>query len=300
MLTDVYEPSMRHANSCGAGRSCRTGDSNRLTIGETVTIVIVSACHGERYWLVAEPWAKHLSAIGGCSIELVSLDGRAYSGHQITTILRSAKGIELKWGVGERFQIEQIIYHLQRGVVAGHLDLDIRLKRDFTALNDLSYDFIVSRAYGAPSFAVKKFGFVACLGAWIAKPSALKLCQAWLRAIDNRTYDDDMDQNVFNAMLCEAGPPRQERVSFLNSSLTMDVFTLEGATIGVLPKEVIERNLNKTAIFGNHDRRIFDQFVRQALWSHPLRASRELVSTSAVGPALIKLRNHLALLADRR
>jgi hypothetical protein len=261
--------------------------------------LIVSACHGERYWLVAEPWAKHLCAIGDCSIELVSLDGRAYSSRQVTTIHRNANGIKLKWGVGERFQIERIIYHLERGGVAGHLDLDIRLKRDFTELSNLPYDFIVSRAYGAPDFAVKEFGFVACLGAWIAKPSALKLCQEWLRAIDNRTYDDDMDQNVFNAMLCEAGRPRQERVSFLGLSLTMDVFTLEGATIGVLPKEAIERNLGKTAIFGNHDRRIFDEFTRQAFWLHPLRASRELASRSAVGKASIRLRDRFRMLVRR-
>jgi Nucleotide-diphospho-sugar transferase len=256
--------------------------------------VVVSACHGERYWLALEPWVAHLVALDGCPIEIVSLDGGAYGGGApgVTTVSADAKGVKLQWGVGERFQIERILFHLGRGRTGIHLDFDVRIKRDFSVLSCLPYDFIVSRAYGAPSFAVEKLGFVACLGFFIAKPSAKGICEVWLHNILEETYHTDMDQNVFNAMLCEVGPPRQEKVRLGDISLDMDVFELEGCRIGVLPKEAVERNLDtRTSIFGNHARPILDGFLMQAMWAHPVKVSKQLLSTSAVGPTIIRLRN---------
>jgi hypothetical protein len=100
-----------------------------------------------------------------------------------------------------------------------------------------------------------------------------------------------MDQDVFNPMLCECDPPRQETVRLGSLPLAMDVFEIEGCRIGVLPKEAVERNLDTTAIFGNHARPILDQFLWQAMSAHPLQAARQLLSTSVLGPPAIGLRN---------
>lgn len=256
--------------------------------------VVVSACHGERYWLALEPWAAHLVALDGCPIEIVSLDGGSYRGDTpgVTTVSADAKGVNLQWGVGERFQIERILFHLGQGRTGMHLDFDVRIKRDFSLLSRLPYDFIVSRAYGAPSFAVEKLGFVACLGFFIAKPSAKGLCEVWLRNILEETYHTDMDQNVFNAMLCEVDPPRQETIPLDDLSLDMDVFELEGCRIGVLPKEAVERNVDaRASIFANYARPILNGFLMRAMWTHPVKASKQLISTSAIGPTIIRLRN---------
>jgi hypothetical protein len=262
--------------------------------------VVVSACHGERYWLAAAPWAAHLVALDKCPIEIVSLDGGSYHGNVagVTTVTADAKGVRLGWGVGERFQLERILLHLGQGRIGIHIDLDVRMKRDFSLLSSLPYDLIVSRAYGAPSFAVERLGFVACFGFWIAKPSAKGLCEIWLRHILEKTYGTDMDQNVFNAMLCRVDPPRQETVSLDGMSLQMDVFQLEGCRIGVLPKEAIERNTDTGAsLFGNHAPPILNGFLARAMWTHPAKVSKELISTSAIGRAAIRLRNLLRRLA---
>jgi len=260
------------------------------TSSETAERVLVSACHGERYWLVAGPWAKHIAAADGCRIELVSLDGGSV--RDVSTIAVNTSGVELKWGVGERFQIERVIWHLGQGRIGMHVDLDVRLTRDFSKpLSGLPFDMIISRAYGSPAFAVEKLGFVACLGFWIAKPPAKGLCELWLRNILEKTYGTDMDQDVFNWMLCSAPAPRQETVVLDDLLLDMDVFELEGCKIGVLPKEAVERNLDRSAIFGNHARPIFDAFLWQALRKHPVKAAKQLLSTSVLGAPMIRLRN---------
>jgi hypothetical protein len=246
------------------------------TSSETADRVVVSACHGEQYWLVAEPWAKHIAAVDGCRVELVSLDGGSTDG--VSTFIMDASSVKLQWAVGERFQIERIIWHLGQGRIGMHVDLDVRLKREFSEpLSSLPYDMIISRAYGSPLFAVEKLGFVACLGFWIAKPRAKGLCELWLRNILEKTYGTAMDQDVFNFMLCAAPPPRQETVRLGELSLDMDVFELEGCKIGVLPKEAVERNLDRTSIFGNHARPIYDTYLWQALRKHPVKAAKHLL-----------------------
>jgi hypothetical protein len=96
--------------------------------------VIVSACHGDRYWLAIEHWAAHLAELDGSSIEIVSLDGGAYRGDVpgVSTVSMDVAGVKLQWGVGERYQIERIIWHLDHGRVGLHVDLDVRVKRAFS------------------------------------------------------------------------------------------------------------------------------------------------------------------------
>jgi hypothetical protein len=68
------------------------------------------------------------------------------------------------------------------------------------------------------------------------------------------------------------------------------VFVLYGCTIAVLPYPAVMREISDQALIAEHDRSIFDYWVRRAVPRHPLAAGRELLSTSGIGRTLIRLR----------
>jgi hypothetical protein len=259
--------------------------------------LIVTPCHGGRYWLALGPWVAHIAALEKCPIEIVSLDGGQYKGgvSSVTTFMADAAPAELlRYEPTFIYRLERILFHLAQGRTCIQIDLDVRMKRDFSALCSLPYDFIVSREFGSPGLAVERLGFVAGCGFYIAKPSARRLCAAWLDHIRRKTYGTDMDQNVLNLMLCDVGSPTRQTISFGNLVLQMDVLELAGCRIGVLPKEAIERNLEiRASVFGNHHRGLIDRFLIRSLPEHPAKVLRELISTSPIGPTAIRLRNRL-------
>jgi hypothetical protein len=191
--------------------------------------------------------------------------------------------------VGERFQIERIAALLRTGLIAGHLDLDVRIKREFSdTLRGQPYDLIVSRAYDFPDYAARQLGFVACLGFWLAKPTALPLVEAWLHEMrDSASLAPDQD--AFNRLLLRAAPETNS-IRLADYCLPVEVFSLYGCSIAVLPHDAVMRNLDDRAIFANHDRAMFARWVRRAALRHPLRTGRQLLSTTGAGKLLIRLR----------
>lgn len=243
--------------------------------------MVVTSCFGERFWLAVGPWVKHLEALSDCPIEVVSLDGRAYDGDASTCRTFVADMLEAKTRYGtsalppndaaivarDGLRLDRLLFHLGRDRTCVHVDLDVRMKRDFSALCRLPYDFIISRAFHFPPFAAQKLGFVACTGFYIAKPSARHICDVLFRNIEENRYFSRLDQYVLNAMLCEVvrdDVPRRETADLDGVSLDLDVFAFDGCSIAVLPREAIERNREtESSVFGNHDIAFIDEFLAQ-------------------------------------
>lgn len=256
--------------------------------------LIVTSCHGEYFWLAIEPWVEHLLEVDTCPIEIVSLDGRRYSGRRpgASTFIVETKGGELRWGAVDPIRLGRILFHLKQGRTCIQVDVDVRMKRKFSVLCDLPYDVIVSRAFDLPSFAAEKLGFVACCGFFIVKPSSGPLCEIWLRDLQQNTRQLGTDQEVLNAMMCEAQPPREETVQVGNLFLKMDVFEIAGCTLAVLPKEAILRDLDTEAsLFGNHARPILKHFLVKDMRRHPAKVLKQLASTSPLGLFAIRVRD---------
>jgi hypothetical protein len=230
--------------------------------------VIVTSCYGASFWRAVTPWVAHLRAFNGSPIEVISLDGGAYEGDalDVATIYTAHRQKKPGYGDGDPLRLEQILRHLEQGRTCIQIDVDVRMKREFSSLSRLPYDFIVSRAFGFPTFAVKQLGFVGCTGFYIAKPSAQPLCTKMLLDIRERIHPHAyLDQHVLNAMLCAAadgGLQRQETIRLDGIAFALDVFEVEACRIGVLPRETIERSADANlAVFGNHHRFFLDQFL---------------------------------------
>jgi hypothetical protein len=226
--------------------------------------VVITSCYGERFWRVLGPWVAHLEALNKWPIEVVSLDGHVYDGNAVgvTTFVADTRETKLQYGASDYFRLERILSHLGQDRDCIHVDLDVQMKRDFSLLCRLPYDFIVSRAFRFPPFALKRFGFVACTGFYIAKPAARHFCEALFRNIQQNTYQSKLDQYVLNAMLVVRGDlPRQETVQLDGISLGIDVFEYDHCSVAVLPKEAIQRNPDtQSSIFGNHHRSLIEEF----------------------------------------
>jgi hypothetical protein len=221
--------------------------------------VIVTSCYGSRFWRSARNWAEHLRAFDQAPIEIIALDkGRLDLPLQrVTTIAATVGSTPPRYGDGDRFRLERIIGYLREGRTCFQIDLDVRMKRPFKCLAQLPYDFIVSRAFNFPNFAAERFGFVACTGFYVAKPSALPFAEALLRDINANVYGSSYDQYVVNAILWGAadnGRHNRDSISLEGRSLDVDTFEAVGCRIGVLPRETILRSADfQQATFGNHD-----------------------------------------------
>jgi hypothetical protein len=231
--------------------------------------VMITTCYGEPFWRAVGPWAAQLRAVTDCPIEIVSLDGRRHDekiGTGIETVMADTGGAEPAYGTGGRYRLERILSHLEAGRTCVQIDLDVRMKRDFSPLWRLPYDFIVSRALVFPEFAREKLGFVACTGFYVAKPTAIRFCRALIEHLARNTFGSGLDQYVVNAMLGNAGPPSEEVVHLDGISFGVTVFDVDGCQIAVLSKEAVERGDDTDiSIFGNHSRSIVEEYREEGL-----------------------------------
>ena len=180
--------------------------------------------------------------------------------------LRARGGSDTETGIGSVWQ--RILRHLERGRSCIQIDLDVRMKRDFSVLSRLPYDFVVSRAFAFPPFAVKPLGFVAGTGFYIAKPTARPLCVKLPGDLRERLHrDSHLDQHALNLLLCataDGGHQRTEVIQLDGLAFDIDVFEVGACRIGVLPRATTERHpATEAGIFGNHHRALLDLFLAE-------------------------------------
>jgi hypothetical protein len=137
---------------------------------------VVSSCFGA-YWASAGRWAEHTRLKCGLPVHIISVDGaHPPDGFGDGVFVHPPPAHSTSLRDAEIYRLEFIGDKLASGISCVQMDTDVLLLRGIADLFDIEADFIASRALRLPEFMASKFGFVACMGFFIAKPRAADLC----------------------------------------------------------------------------------------------------------------------------
>jgi Nucleotide-diphospho-sugar transferase len=233
--------------------------------------IVVSTCYGP-HWAYCRRWAGHTHFKSNLPIHVLSVDGQhldddfgdGVSVHPVPVPSPDRRNAEL-------CRMEFIVDRLAAGISCAQIDFDVLLKQDIAGLFALDADFIISRAFGQPDFMSDKFGFVACMGFFIAKPASAELVAETAASIRERPWGDDPelipDQVVLNRLFFDEiargamkpFPPTADVAE--GSDESHSVSDYRGMKVCVLARETILRGANLAkSTFGNHHRSVLSLF----------------------------------------
>jgi hypothetical protein len=165
--------------------------------------IVVSSCFGG-HWECVERWADHTHFKCRLPIHIVSVDGdRLQDDFGEGRFVHPPPAPSKSPLDALAYRLDFIVDKLGSGISCAQVDLDVLVTRNIGDLFDIDADFIASRAFRLPDFMAAAFGYVACLGFFIAKPPAVELCLEIANAMRDRRYEDEtglglIDQYVVN------------------------------------------------------------------------------------------------------
>lgn len=224
--------------------------------------IVVTSCFGS-HWASCKRWVEHTRFKCNLPIHILSIDGRYLTDDFGESVFVHPVEVTSEDVIdAELHRLEFIVDRLASGISCAQIDLDVLLKRDIADLFTIDADFIASRALGLPEFMATRFGFVACLGFFIAKPPSAELCAEIVKGMRERRYAKDhrrIDQYVLNKLLFdqivtgEMKPFRETSPSTGPFDEPYSASEYRGIKVCVLAGETIVRGPNLArSTFGNH------------------------------------------------
>ena len=233
--------------------------------------IVVSSCFGA-YWASAGRWAEHTRLKSGLPVHIVSVDGaHPADGFGDGVFVHPPRAHSTSLRDAEIYRLEFIGDKLASGISCVQMDTDVLLLRGIADLFDIEADFIASRALRLPEFMASKFGFVACMGFFIAKPRAADLCielADLLRArrdVDNPAVETSdqylINKLFFDEILAGAMKPFTETPSPSEAFEPYLVSEYRGMRVAVLGMNTINRGVDLVrASHGIHHRSVLSLF----------------------------------------
>jgi hypothetical protein len=225
--------------------------------------IVVTSCFGS-YWGSCKRWVEHTRFKCNLPIHILSIDGRHLTddfGEEV--FVHPVKVTSEDVLDAELHRLEFIVDRLGSGISCAQIDLDVLLKRDIADLFTIDADFIASQAFGLPEFMASRFGFVACLGFFIAKPPSAMLCAEIVKAMQESRYGEEhprrIDQYILNKLVFdqivsgEMKPFTETSPSGVPFGEPYRSSEYRGIKVCVLARDTILRGPNLAqSTFGNH------------------------------------------------